>query len=888
MGGPQDRFDFFISYTAADRAWAEWIAWQLEAARYNTVLQAWDFAPGENFVVRMRDALEQADRTIALLSEAYLASRYSTDEWTGAFLHDESGQERLLPVRVEACAPPRLLAARIYIDLAGVSRPIAKQRLLEGVKRGRRRPDREPPGPWGTTGRALRREQGEPRFPAQGPSITNLARRNLNFTGRTRLLEGLHRTLESSAGSAVTQAEATEAISGLGGIGKTQLVLEYAHRYASDYDLIWWIGAEQPTTVIAGLAELAGRLGIAERPDQGEMVEALWEELRGRDRWLLVFDNAEQPEQLQPYLPPGGRGHVLVTSRWAAWGEWARPLHLGVLAREEAVAFLCTRTGTQDEQAAGAVAGALGDLPLALADAAAYIERTQVGLDRYLQLVQARAVELFGLRHPTGAQRRVATVWSLSLERVREQAPGAEALLELCAFLAPEDIPRTLPGEHTEVLPEGLQELAADELAYNDALGVLGDYSLATVTPTTLGLHRLVQAVIRARLDGREAQWAKVAVELLDAAFPNDSEDLSSWPICERLLPHVLAATAHADRLDGTNERVGGLLDRASRYLWRRGLYQQAGPIAEQALTATVAAHGSGHQEVADRHDKLGQVLLALGDLESAKQEHEQALMIGEATLGPDHPIMATLHGNLGRVLRARGDLPGARTELERALEIGQATLAHNDPTLASLHSYLGLVLRSRKDLTGAHTELERALDIGLAAHGPDHPEVAKLHSYLGRVLRALGELERARTQHERALAIGEVTIGPDHPDMGHFHNNLGRVLHSLKDYTGAQAEYERALAIGEMTVGPDHYDMAARHKNLGKALRRLGDLPGAQAEYQRAVTIGKATNHPKLARWHRRLGNVLRELGDLPGAHAEYERALGIDEASFGPGHPK
>jgi hypothetical protein len=566
MGGPPAQVDFFISYTAANRAWAEWIAWQLESERYTTVLQAWDFAPGENFVVRMRDALEQADRTIALLSEAYLASGYSTDEWTGAFLHDESGQERLLPVRVEACALPRLLATRIYIDLAGASRPTAKQRLLEGVKRGRRRPDREPPGPWGATGRAFRSDQEEPRFPAQGPSITNLPRRNLNFTGRTKLLEGLHSTLQSSAGSAVTQAEATEAISGLGGIGKTQLALEYAHRYASDYDLIWWIGAEQPTTVIAALAELAGRLGIAERPDQAEMVDALWEELRGRYRWLLVFDNAEQPEQLQPYLPPGGSGHVMVTSRWAAWGEWARPLHLGVLSREEAVAFLYKRIGAQDEQAAGTLAEALGDLPLALAEAAAYIEQTQVSLDEYLELVQERAAELFGLDQPAGAERRVATVWSLSLERVQDEAPAAEALLQLCAFLASDDIPRSLPREHAALLPEELGHLARDLLAYNKALGVLGRYSMATVTPAALGLHRLVQAVIRARLKDHEGRWAQVAVELIDAAFPEDSWEAATWPTCQRLLPHVLAGTEHAERLEMVGQQTGRLLDRTSTY----------------------------------------------------------------------------------------------------------------------------------------------------------------------------------------------------------------------------------------------------------------------------------------------------------------------------------
>jgi hypothetical protein len=136
--------DFFISYTSADRAWAEWVAWQLEDDGYSTVLRAWDFRPGDNFVVRMRDALEQADRTIALLSAAYLASPYATDEWTGAFLHDKDHKGRLLPVRIEACELPRLLATRVYIDLVGLGRQQARTQLLEGVEQGRRRPKREP------------------------------------------------------------------------------------------------------------------------------------------------------------------------------------------------------------------------------------------------------------------------------------------------------------------------------------------------------------------------------------------------------------------------------------------------------------------------------------------------------------------------------------------------------------------------------------------------------------------------------------------------------------------------------------------------------------------------------------------------------------------------
>ena len=197
------------------------------------------------------------------------------------------------------------------------------------------------------------------------------------------------------------------------------------------------------------------------------------------------------PRPREQLLPAGGGGQVLVTSRWTAWGEWATPLRLEVLTREEAVAFLHTRTGSQDQQAAAELADLLGDLPLALAEAAAYVEQTQVSLAEYVQLVRDRAVELFGLAPPAqlaGAQRRVATVWSLSLGQVRQEAPAVEGLLYLCAFLAPDEIPRSLPREHHKVLPEELGKLAGDALAYNNALGVLGRYSLAVVTPDGLSL----------------------------------------------------------------------------------------------------------------------------------------------------------------------------------------------------------------------------------------------------------------------------------------------------------------------------------------------------------------------------------------------------------------
>jgi hypothetical protein len=204
--------DFFVSYTGADRAWAEWIAWQLEAKGYQVLVQAWDFEPGDNFVARMRDALEQADRTLALVSAAYLVSPYCTDEWTGAFLHDPDGRNRLLQVRIEDCELPRLLRAQVYVDLVGLPRQQARVRLLAGVQRGRRKPSAEPPFPHDPAG-------GDgPRFPGQAPDVTNLPPRNPDFSGRSQLLEELHKTLMGGGQAAVVQAAA---VHGLGGVGKT-------------------------------------------------------------------------------------------------------------------------------------------------------------------------------------------------------------------------------------------------------------------------------------------------------------------------------------------------------------------------------------------------------------------------------------------------------------------------------------------------------------------------------------------------------------------------------------------------------------------------------------------------------------------------------------------
>jgi tetratricopeptide (TPR) repeat protein len=710
--------------------------------------------------------------------------------------------------------------------------------------------------------------------------------------------------------------------------------LELAHRYAVDYELIWWITAEQPTSVTADLAALAEELGIERVADQAEMVTRLFRELRSRDQWLLIYDNAERPEMLEGLLPPGGGGQVLVTSRYGAWGKLGSPLRLDVLARDEAVAFLQRRVAI-DKDDASALAGELGDLPLALEEAAAYLEETHIDVGEYLNLVRERARELFGLDQPAGDgqadQRRVATIWSLSLERVHQEAPAAEALLRLCAFLAPEDIPRQLPFAHPEVLPGELAQVVVDLLAYNRLLATVSRFSLATVTRTSLGLHRLVQAVIQARLGhDSERDWAKAAVAVLRVSFPNDSWEVDSWAECGRLLPHVLMATEHAARLEEAGETAGWLLDRASMYLRARGLYRQAQPVAERALVVTITALGSEHAAVAECYDELGRVLQLLGDFRDARVQYERALAIGEIALGADHPNLAAWRRDLGSVLRALGDLPGAKAQDEGTIDIDevvlgpaaatsrgnlgnvlwalgdlpgaqavetaemvlgpeQVVLGPEQAAVAMQRDNLGMVLRDAGDLTGARARYERAIDISEAARGPNHPDVAFWRNNLGNVIWALGDFQGSRIQHERAVSIGEASLGPNHPDVAIWRNNLGMVLQDVGDLAGARVQHERAVDIGEAAHGPYHPGVAASRNNLGKVLWALGDLQGSQAEFERAIEIGEVAvgpGHTAMAIWRSNLSRVLRALGDLAGAKAQSEQALAISEASLGPDH--
>jgi len=911
--------DFFISYTGKDRHWAEWIAWQLEEAGYSVIIQAWDFRPGGNFVLDMQKATE-AERTIAVLSPDYLQRPFPQAEWAAAFVEDPTGEaNKLLPVRVVECSPKGLLAPIVYIDLVNRNETEARDELLKGVNSGRIKPATAPRFPLSQPSHRVIADQ--PRFPGALPAVWNIPfRRNPHFTGRDGLITEMEEALAKGEVAALTQPQA---ITGLGGVGKTQLAVEYAYRHAADYDIVWWVRSEEQVTMATDFASLGPELRppIELIADLDRNVTAVKRRLEQTSRWLVIFDNAPDAGSVSETLPRSSTGHVLITSRDQNWLSLARTFPVRTLERKDAVKFLLERTGQSDRNAANDLADELGDLPLALEQAGAYIETTGKTIADYLRLFRSKQREMIKRGQPaTGYEATVATTWNISFQSLRKQSPAAADLLNLFAFFAPEAIrrewivagakhlPKTLVAvvepirsifsriRGTKYVPKTLAAAVKDELAFDEIAAAFRRYSLVEVSAeqNSFTVHRLVQAVMRARMTDKEsAKWAEAAARLLRETFPGGIilEQPAIWPLCGELRLHTLSVTEQAKAFKVANEQTGYLLNQLGLYLQVLARYAEAKGLIERALAIHEASFGPDHPNVATGFNNLAGVLQDLGDLAQARALYERALAIDEASYGPDHPNVATDFNNLAGVLKDLGYLDQARPLFERALAIDEAFYGPDHPNVARDVNNLAGVIYALGDLAQARKLFERALRIVEASFGSNHPYVASTISNLAGVLKDLGYLDQARPLFERALAIDEAFYGQDHPKVATDVNNLALTLKGLGDLARARTLFERALRIVEASFDSDHPYVASTVSNLANTLRDLGYLDQARPLFERALAINEASfgpDHPDVARDLNNLALVLRGLGDLAQARTLFERALAILRNRLGDDHPR
>jgi len=652
------------------------------------------------------------------------------------------------------------------------------------------------------------------------PQVWNVPHHlNPNFTGRKDILSNLRLSLTS--GELTTWKQA---VTGMGGVGKTQLAVQYIYIHKTDYKVIWWIRSKEPAAMAADYADLAASLDLPEKDssDQRKIIKAVKRWLEHYSGWLLIFDNVQDPREICNYLPKVGAGHLIITSRHPHWSGVSKLLPVEIFDRPESIDFLCKRTGQDNRKAADTLADKLGDLPLALEQAGAYIETTGIMLTDYQELFQYRRKELWDDETPPlDYPDSVAATWSLAMDNVNKESPEAADLLNLCAFLAPDGISLEMLSGGAEHLPEPLANTTTDILAMNRAIKVLRRYSLVRVTGNALSVHRLVQAVIRDRIEENDKKvWVEAAVHILCDAFPIKSDDpesidMQTWLDCSCLLPHALSASRHAEILEVAPGLSSNLLNQAGSYLRERADLYEAKEMHERALKIAEAFYDKNHPHVAICLENLGRVMRDQGDLKGAKKQLERALNIDEAFYGSKHSHVAICVDNLGRVLDHMGELPAAKEHFERALKIDKVIYGPNHFKVAIRLNNLGLVLQKQGNLEAAKEHIEKALKIDKIYYSEKHPYVAIRLNNLGLVLQEHGDLQGAKENIERALKINENIYGPDHPNVAILVNNLGGLLQALGDLQGAKEYFERALEIFRKFLGEKHTSTVTVRNNL-------------------------------------------------------------------------
>ena len=585
---------------------------------------------------------------------------------------------------------------------------------------------------------SMSKETGEKVYRIEGYQIHNLPfARNPLFTGREDFITKLHNLIAGQGSAAVSQAPA---ISGMGGIGKTQIAVEYAYRHMSEYKMALWIRSENESSILSSFSEIARLLDLPAKTEQDLMLQAqlVRQWIEQRNDWLMIFDNADDPDIIRNYVPRSNGGHVLITSRASAFGDLAKAFNLDEMPPDEARGFLFRRSKIEDKsdknvETADKICEELGYLPLAIEQAGAFIERNGCSFDNYLNRYRDKGIKVFDDKkyQPGSYEYTVATTWLISCDKIREQNPASANLLELCAFLAPDGIPVELLKQESEKLEDSGKEFP-DPTDIDEALGDLRQYSLIKVIPGSdeFSIHRLLQAVIREMMSESDARtWIEVATEIANGALPHPIE-VMNWPECERLVPHLLSVAKHVDSQTIETETSALMLHQTAYYLNERADYVNSTKLYRRALEIREKVLGPDHPSVATTLNNLGGLYRAQGKYDEAEPLYRRALEIREKVLGPDHPYVATTLNNLGLLLAAQGKYDEAEPLYRRSLEIREKVLGPDHPDVAySLHN-LGTILYEQGNKSDGIAMVRRAYWIFHDKLGAQHPNTQTVMGY--------------------------------------------------------------------------------------------------------------------------------------------------------------
>ena len=650
------------------------------------------------------------------------------------------------------------------------------------------------------------------------------------FAGRDAELGLIERALKATERAVVTQA-----ITGLGGVGKSQLAARYLQLHADEYEIVAWIRAQDGG--VADLAQLAEHLQIVEdselAPAERAQRAITWLS-ECEQTWLVVLDNVESAEQLAGLLPQGSCGRVVITSRDRSLRQFGALLTVDVFDEDTATDYLVKRAArAHDKAAARTLAQALGGLPLALAHAGAYCADGTSFSDYRRQLVGLPARELFDTHPEAFYERTVASTWKTSIAAAVMLAPLAGELLELAAYLAPDAIPKTLLAS---VLDD--RDAIGEQRRLTDALNALARYSLATIDDSTLGVHRLLQKVIRDDLTERDERTpAGQALTSVAQAFPEDVALHSTWDTCEQLLAHVQTLPVTLPDPNEHAPRLFALLNRACVYLLHAQpgtLTLMAGDIAAQpqvrvvTISQDTAAHavrilGDEHPGTLTARANLASSYWSAGRTADAIELEERVLADSVRILGDEHPDTLTARANLASSYWSAGRTADAIELQERVLADRVRILGDEHPGTLTARANLALSYWSAGRTADAIELQERVLADRVRILGDEHPGTLTARANLASSYWSAGRTADAIELQERVLADSVRILGDEHPGTLTARANLASSYWSAGRTADAIELEERVLADSVRILGDEHPGTLTARANLASSYWSAG-----------------------------------------------------------------
>jgi tetratricopeptide (TPR) repeat protein len=753
-----------------------------------------------------------------------------------------------------------------------------------------------------------------------------------NFVGREEPLRDLHNYLFSDDISHTSMV----AISGFPGVGKTQLVLEYSIQHENNYQLIWWVDGSSSRSINRAFFELLSVLDPDASPyDKAERIrEKVFKHLSSKEHWLIVMDNVHDTEQCISLFPKLPSGHVIFTSLAHHWPETVLSITLDPFKNSAASEYLLRRTRFTDVDAAKRLINELGALPLALSQTTSYINRSQISISHYHQLLLHQRARLWERELPVENYGKTISERYLELiDDIKNDNQLLFVFLQYISVLQHSRIPLALFSTSAHLFPSELSEIFKDDIAFSDFLYPLLNRSLLVRDGDYISVAPLLRYVVLDHLD--DSQTANLVLEIfscLDETFVYDYFSMEKWALCVALDPHIQALIELAEQLSLHKAIMPQLANRLGRLRRDQGHYLASRVILDKAERLLKVQMSDDTALLVDIKNNLGLTNSYLQEFELAENQLKLALETLISNQGDENKEMAHLLHSFGVMYRLRRDNANAQSYLERSIEMKEKLIGPDSPTVASSLENLAVVLFDMGNMEAADSNFEFARKIYMKSLSPDHPDVAYCLSNIAVIHQIKGESQEAYDLFKRSVEIFDKSFNSGHPNAILARKNFSRFYESEGDYEMAESLYKHLQPIVEARYGKETYEVAkvlmdlarvnielsnienallllkssedivikefgAEHVNNGYIYRISsdikyinGDIDGSIRDLKRAISLfeKKAENNKRLlAEMYQDLGLLQEADNDFNSARFAFEQALTILDDIFPNSNP-